>query len=531
MFLDSLDRYVSALWVSILDQLWGHKMECRWRQSSVVLTKIDSLWHKAFEQYKGVCYSWWVLLSSHNTGTSHESSIVQYSFGYSVEQYERFCCNWWLWFSSRNIRPTPFYSLYVCPWEFVKPEIMLDKYNALKKKICSVSVQPLVDLLYNAIRSGQVQHVALISEFFTIDEEMLSVDVPHKNINLLQYASQNREILAILEKSSRVDYMSTSDGKLFMNWYQLLNSLSSHLPLKQSVCTISKNGLDATTDENTIHNKLKDISEMTERHLKSKEKQRVINAIRKLFHRIAWEIGNLNPIFGCRPQFVGSSREGTRPFLPDEFDTLMICEAIRQYLDISLLSPELTLDEKASVTWKTECRNEPKLRRFMRSTDTGQFDVQNFKNEFDALMQKALINIFQDGVFADSLILEPQFAQYSRISNVSVIWRGNEFKDMEVNVDVVLALSFDKYKPVACPAAANSKFYVFFKMHGPDGRNFPLAHSDVELKNISSLPIKAQKGYKFVIPDHVRKKLSVVNIQDYLTTYMLKTSLFSAPRY
>ena len=109
---------------------------------------------------------------------------------------------------------------------------------------------------------------------------------------------------------------------------------------------------------------------------------------------------------------------------------------------------------------------------------------------------------------------------------------------MPISIDLVPSLVLDTYIPVYRYVAEPCKYYAFCKIRAVEWHDdvllCPVAFSDVELKLIAKMPQSARDGLKLakgmrvtaLFPQTILDMLQgVFCIDDYLTTYMLKTSL------
>ena len=178
---------------------------------------------------------------------------------------------------------------------------------------------------------------------------------------------------------------------------------------------------------------------------------------------------------------------------------------------------------------KEECRTLTEIQPYL--LPNGHFDAEKFKVRFDLLLKQAIIKIFKQKRVCKFLIIEPQFARYTNITNFRVIWRGSCYKDMTIKIDVVPAILCEQAYSVFCPGVHKSQFYVFFKFKSKEC--FPVDHSDVELKSICKLKKNIRKGYAFakairlsaLLQQSFLTNINVEDIHDCLRTYLLKICL------
>ena len=184
---------------------------------------------------------------------------------------------------------------------------------------------------------------------------------------------------------------------------------------------------------------------------------------------------------------------------------------------------------------KNKCRKLTEIQPYLLAN--GHFDAKKFKIRFDLLLMQTIIKIFKQGSMCKFLMLEPQFARYTNITNFRMIWRGSCYKDMTIKIDVVPAILCKQtylckqVYALFCPGAQTSQFYVFFKFE--NNKCFPVDHSDVEVNSICKLKERTRKGYTFakairlsnLLPQFFLANIHVEDIHDCLRTYMLKTCL------
>ena len=158
------------------------------------------------------------------------------------------------------------------------------------------------------------------------------------------------------------------------------------------------------------------------------------------------------------------------------------------------------------------------------------------------LLKNAINHVFSSKVYKDRLILGHAFLDGKQISCLHVTWRGQSYKDMNIYIDLVVALKLFSYKCLIDVFKSTDKHYkdkreysVFYK--GVLYEGFAVAFNDTEYHIMSVLPPALKRGFIYAkalriadfFPWHIFTKLKdVYNLEDSLKTYMLKTSLFFA---
>ena len=351
----------------------------------------------------------------------------------------------------------------------------------------------------------------MINHATGIDQAMLTRKIDVKRISLIELAAQNKDILAILETKILQPETVVEIVKLYQAWYDLLASLSSTSPNETHKISLKENHhrdvqQDLLNDDGltfpehtiptlaTIYNtfdKYQNLSASASGDNRGQvyEKQKVFNTVRRLFHEMVHRLAKANPLFECHPEFVGSSREGTRAYMPDEFDVKFICTEIIKYIDITSPRFELQVSAVVQLFVKPEYRSRSDIKPYV--LPNGHFDAHKYKTDFDTLLTNILIDIFNEGNFCQYMFLESQFICCSNITNFNLKWRGETYKDMTISVDVVPAVLCERLYSLFCPQSREGQFYVFFKYKSEDC--FPVDHSDVELKSICQLPDNCER--------------------------------------
>ena len=299
--LEKLDACVNSLDIHWIQNVLQHKFCCTWYQPRRIVSKLIYLWHKAFAKYCLFCCVLNSLLSN----------TVMDTLQISIKLYVE------------NLRNIEIF-------------LIINMYQSL----CEDKIDKVTNALYYAIYYNQKYQVELLIENLRVERNILTDKIPGKQISLIQFASQNETILRILIDSLNrgIDY---TDLEPYIEWYQLLDSLSSSSSIPYYALSQSQNiPVGSTLPHDTIQ-KLDYIycsfykGKTLNNHKTSLEKQRVYNAVRRLFHDVVIELGKRDSLFQCSTKFVGSSREGTRAFMPDEFDVIFLCHKVEQYLNIT----------------------------------------------------------------------------------------------------------------------------------------------------------------------------------------------------
>ena len=264
------------------------------------------------------------------------------------------------------------------------------------------------------------------------------------------------------------------------------------------------------------------------------EKDQVHDIIQSIFEDIAEEVRVLNHLYAFTPNLVGSGKEKTRPYLPNEFDYHLICTEIRRFVDIIYTQTNIS---ENMVLVKQELAH--KLPSHLYD-HYGHFIMDELRSELDVLIHKVLPGIMTSEKYKNKLNLETSFLDDKEISCLRVTWRGRSYKDMPIYIDLVVALEINSYKCLSDvfrePHASyvdQSRYFVFNK--GLAAIGYFIAFSDTEQRLMRSLPASARLGFMFakairlgdLFDQEIYTKMHHVrNLEDFLRTYILKTCLF-----
>ena len=134
--------------------------------------------------------------------------------------------------------------------------------------------------------------------------------------------------------------------------------------------------------------------------------------------------------------------EGTRAFMPDEFDFLLVCRAFHRFLKITY---DGNVAIMAVIRIKAGIENFP--RYLIQRGD--YLDIGAFKRYMDSYIKTAIKVIFERGQFGASLYVDTNSFQTKKISCLHLIWRGHRYKDMSISIDLVPSLVLDTYQRVS----------------------------------------------------------------------------------
>ena len=389
-----------------------------------------------------------------------------------------------------------------------------------------------LQILYHAIEYGLSEVIeVLLTKFEGLLLDSVLQKLDRKGICLMHFSTKKIESMDLLCDRYNHDINNDQETWAFKKWYEINKFLTYDIPantLKQVTIPLYQVPLYAAS---IAKKNLRYYMKVFERIRKifhfqpGKEDLMIKRVIHSFMTAVSEEIRRKQPMFVYRPKRVGSSREGTRPFKPDEFDYVLICEHAQAFLNVELFDTDesrVTLKVKDNCSVLSEFRSE-----------NGLFDVNKFKTAMDTHFKAAVLSITQESPFHKCLYVDPNFYEQKTISCMHLKWRGEKHRDMEIKVDLVPAFTVTNYKPLLKYTDEPCNYYVFCKPDAfVDGVSFPVAYSDVEAELVRSLPDNGQIGFKLakamrvsaLFPSEIQCMLEeVFSIEDCPRTYILKT--------
>ena len=378
-------------------------------------------------------------------------------------------------------------------------------------------------ILYHACRHRIPHLISLMCQFIRSApnrDQLLKKTLASKSISIEKIAHKCPEAHDIFRKNG----FQIDESEERRQWYTQLKRFTSDVTAKNK---IPRDQLESSMK--TIFDSV--MSRMNEND-DNEEKRQVYDVIDALLQEVSHELAKVNPLFRYRPVLVGGAKERTRPFEPNEFDFLLICEEAQRHLDVTMDDENHSV---AKVSVKPSGRTNSNFKQFL--TSHGSFDVDEFKQQMDKALKRVMMSVFHDGPYRGHLTVDARFLVTKRISSVTVCWRGQRYKDMEISIDLVPAFEFRDYTPRQPYTDGPCTYYIFLKTKVLSRKTaeplYPIAFSDVEVKIITGLPKNAHLGYKLAkalrtglfVPREVAEKWQLHNLEDYLVTYMLKTCM------
>ena len=292
----------------------------------------------------------------------------------------------------------------------------------------------------------------------------------------------------------------------------------------------TKLSADTTVRPSTEDSDLIDIVKNCRLHFTADYKSTIADiksAIVDLLEKASQIIAQTAPFLQFKPVLSGSSSEGTKVYLPNEFD--FVCA--------------LSLEHNVVRERQIRPHNVPE---FLLSS--GSLSTQRLSVTFFHAIAKAFRDLTSQTLSYGQLRLYKHTVLFSnKIPKLQLIWKGCMFYNMKIYVDLIPAVELQKTESLY-EKIEFSQFYLFsktsrhnifdlffYKLASP----FQLSHSHGEKAILDWLPKRVKHGYilakavrivDIATPsDDVGLTFNLaenVHVDDFLSSHILKTCLF-----
>ena len=258
------------------------------------------------------------------------------------------------------------------------------------------------------------------------------------------------------------------------------------------------------------------------------EKCLVARQVRRLVTDLAERCGELDPRMKCNVLLTGSVAEGTKMWLPDEFDFMMELTELKE--QCNLMNPKLP-----DVTVKEEFRSN--WSDFI-ITDSNSFRLspKKLKNHINSLLQKAVLGLDKRAYpnlrfnFC-SYGTRKDFLQTTKVGvKLLFFWLGEKYKKILISVDLTPAIPLSQQCQVGLQdpvirMGLDSYFHVI--PYVSERHNYDLiwrvSFSLAELKLIRSMSSKQVSLYKCL---KFLRDVHMLNVTE-VPSYPLKCCIFN----
>ena len=135
--------------------------------------------------------------------------------------------------------------------------------------------------------------------------------------------------------------------------------------------------------------------------------------------------------------WTGSSAEGTKMWLPDEFDFLMELEGLRgnsEYNNRLTFSSDLLVKKECQELWSSFCFNK----------DSADLSPLKLKDHFTNLVKKAA-SLLDRNRYNNIRFESDRYASIgmdvTKVGiSITVYWRGNKYKNLKINIDLTIGI-------------------------------------------------------------------------------------------
>ena len=250
---------------------------------------------------------------------------------------------------------------------------------------------------------------------------------------------------------------------------------------------------------------------------RQKESKNIRKYVEEFVHDITKKLASLNKQFAATPILSGSVTEGTKVGLPDEYDFILHLHGLQAEFNLSQKESEQPFAPYFSADMPV-----PYL--FKGYRDAFNEQVKKYEHGKNFFLHKSAGTGTDLGPF-----------------KITLSYTGTIFKDLKVDIDVVLAFKITEQTGHAAelylsPASAKSPMFAVVKDSMVGDENLRVSFSFYEKDLIKSVPVHIKFGYclaKAVRHTELCPRLKIygkalASVYEYVTTYMLKTCLFHA---
>ncbi len=236
----------------------------------------------------------------------------------------------------------------------------------------------------------------------------------------------------------------------------------------------------------------------------------IVDEIMAILESVADEIGGGDPRLASSVTVTGSNREGTKVIAMDEIDAMFTLESFKnKFRPLDVVQGELS---GAHCKLRPIDRDDLTLTDFLVHDEDGQQVLSArevtsaFYTTFDRLLQKEMTSQTQSSLWLDNLVISHE----AKVGSCTFLWRSAHYKDLEISVDVVLAVEISDWKPGK--VAESSRLHrtlpaSFFVVLKPAGQNLSkcmrrdwetllrVSASNLEVSVVENVPNDILKGF------------------------------------
>ena len=243
------------------------------------------------------------------------------------------------------------------------------------------------------------------------------------------------------------------------------------------------------------------------------ERLTIQKAVEDFVQHITKQVEKRNKYLAAAPIFSGSVAEGTKVGLFDEYDFI------------------LHLQEQQHVFDKNEETVE-----YLSFLGTG-FDASALFKDYIGAFANA-VEAYDQHMKHFNVLKHPFHTTKVKPFTITLLWNGNFFKNLKINIDFVPALKISyqnaqKRLPHLSKECAKSQIFAVCKQNQFRGEYLRMSYSIHERDLLQALPMYIKNDYCLakavrhteVCPNVQLSDGTCVCVNEYVTTYMLKTCL------
>ncbi len=235
----------------------------------------------------------------------------------------------------------------------------------------------------------------------------------------------------------------------------------------------------------------------------------IVDSIMHILVSVAEEIGREDPRLTSAVELTGSNREGTKVIVTDEIDVMFTLEVFKNRF--RPLDVELAELHGSHCKLQHIDKHDGTLLDFLLDDDEGRqiLSATAVIKAFYAAFDTFILTAVKANSRSPSLCLETmvQLSQ-AKVGSCTFLWRSAHYKDLEISVDVVLAVEVTDWKPIGVVESSTihhslpSSFFVVLKPaaqaragHGKWETVLRVSASNLDVTIIENIPEDIMKGF------------------------------------
>ncbi|CAB3978501.1 Hypothetical predicted protein [Paramuricea clavata] len=163
----------------------------------------------------------------------------------------------------------------------------------------------------------------------------------------------------------------------------------------------------------------------------------IVKQVFRLMTDLVQKCSEIDPRFESKLFWTGSSAEGTKMWLPDEFDFLMELVVLRgncEYDNSSVFLSKLFLKKECQKLWSKLCFTNKDYK------DPTTLSPLKLKNRFSILVMDA-VSLLDKNKYQNIRFDDRYYLKNTRVGiNITIYWLGEKYKNMKIEIDLTVGV-------------------------------------------------------------------------------------------